>query len=83
MSTKDNKKASTTIGASSYILVDIKCRICGKTYLFRMIQRDLEDYQSGKIHAQDIKYLSADERELLISKTCGKCYDRIFANDED
>lgn len=79
----DDKTAPTTIGASSYILVNTECRMCGKTHSFRMVQKDLEDYQSGKIYAQDIKYLSADERELLISRICGECYERIFADDED
>jgi hypothetical protein len=41
--------------------------------------KDLSDWKSEKKYIQDaMPYLSDSEREILISKTCGECFDKIF-----
>jgi hypothetical protein len=41
--------------------------------------KDLSDWKSEKKYIQDaMPYLSAGEREILISKTCGECFDKMF-----
>jgi hypothetical protein len=42
-------------------------------------RKDMLDWLAGKDFIQDLMpYLSAAERELLISKTCGSCFDKLF-----
>jgi hypothetical protein len=41
--------------------------------------KDLSDWKSEKKYIQDaMPYLSAGEREILISKTCDECFDKMF-----
>jgi len=41
--------------------------------------KDLSDWKSEKKYIQDaMPYLSDSEREILISKTCGECFDKMF-----
>lgn len=58
------------------------CRECGRTYIVDVKMDDYLDWINGKGLIQDIfPYLSAGERELLISGICGECFDRIFGVD--
>ena len=41
-------------------------------------------WRSGEHIQQAMPYLTSDEREILISKICGRCYDMMAAGgDED
>ena len=55
--------------------------MCGKTYAVYVTAESFEEFSSpNRRHIQDIfPYLNADERELLISNTCAKCWDDMFA----
>ena len=47
-------------------------------------REDMVDWLSGKGFIQDsLPYLTMDERELLISRTCGNCFDKMFPPDLD
>lgn len=60
----------------------IKCPLCGKLQNVAVESADYADFLEGK-HAQDaFPYLSASERELLISGICGECWNRIFPDAE-
>jgi len=55
------------------------CRLCGKLVGMLVNPKDLSDCKSEKKYIQDaMPYLSDSEREILISKTCGECFDKIF-----
>ena len=58
------------------------CLRCGETTVIRANVSDIVAWQNGELIQDVLSYLSDDERELLISKTCGKCFD-IFFSDED
>ena len=58
------------------------CLRCGETTVIRANVSDIVAWQNGELIQDVLSYLSDDERELLISKTCGKCFD-IFFGDED
>ena len=60
----------------------VTCQWCRKEYTLFITVKDYREWQQGK-HAQHaFPYLSADDRELLISRTCGKCFDEMFPEDE-
>jgi hypothetical protein len=58
--------------------VTAECRLCGRTYELKVNPGDFMDWRKGK-HIQDaMPYLSAGDRELLISGTCESCFDELF-----
>lgn len=62
----------------SFVL-DAKCWRCGKVTAIILNKEDLVDWMSGSGPIEKILYyLSANERELLISNTCGECFDNLF-----
>jgi hypothetical protein len=57
------------------------CIQCKTNHELQVNDQDMIRFHNGE-HIQDVMpYLSADERELLISGICGKCFDEIFADD--
>ena len=63
---------------------DVQCRQCGVVYNILANRDDIQDWLSGSGYIQDILgYLSAAERELLISGTCDVCWKNMFGSDED
>ena len=54
------------------------CLRCGETTVIRANVSDIVAWQNGELIQDVLGYLSKEERELLISKTCGKCFDDIF-----
>lgn len=66
--------------------VQVRCVCCGKPHTLKVNEKDYELYLSqNRPHIQDIfPYLSPAERELLISRTCEECWNKMFAiEDED
>lgn len=63
---------------SDKVTIKVTCPKCGKIYKVRVYPEDWEDYQNGKLVQDAFPYLSADERELLISKICPDCWDKLF-----
>ena len=62
----------------SFIL-DAKCWHCGSNTIIILNKEDLVDWMSGSGPIEKVLYyLSANERELLISNTCGACFDSLF-----
>ena len=64
----------------------VRCKMCGMIYTIMYNRSDMIDWLSGQGFIQDIMpYLSDSERELLLSNTCGECFDKLFPpldNDE-
>ena len=43
---------------------------------------DYTSWENGSLIQDAMPYLSAGEREVLISGTCGKCFDKMFGSEE-
>jgi hypothetical protein len=59
------------------------CRRCGE---FHELQPTIAGYiawHNGVLIQDAMPELSASERELLISGTCGKCFDELFGLSSD
>ena len=64
----------------SPLTIATKCPFCGKTQNVVVETADYVDFRKRK-HAQDaFPYLSASERELLISGLCAECWNFMFTN---
>lgn len=55
------------------------CKHCGAEYILTVNKSDMYDWYSGSLPIQQaLHYLSASERELILSGTCGDCFDKMF-----
>ena len=63
--------------------VEITCGDCGKKKSFIVNPTDLQAWEDGT-HIQDaMPYLTAAQRELLISRTCNDCWQKMFCFSEE
>lgn len=54
------------------------CISCRTVHIINMTQTEMKKIDSG-VHIQDaLPNHSADDRELLVSGMCGKCFDKMF-----
>lgn len=65
---------------SDKVTIKVKCPKCGKTYYLHVYPEDWKNYQEGMLVQDAFPYLSADERELLLSKICPDCWDKLFGH---
>lgn len=57
----------------------IFCKSCSREYIVFVNVEDVESWLSGSGLIQDVMpYLSANDREMLISHTCPECWDKLF-----
>ena len=65
------------------MLYTVTCEGCENVHTFALDQKALEAWQSGVHVQQAFPELSDDERELLISGTCGASWEEMFPEEED
>ena len=58
-----------------------QCVSCKDTHVLMVNKNDLKRWESGARIQDAMPYLTPDERELLISGICGKCFDRMLGED--
>ena len=64
--------------------ISVQCVMCHNNITLMVAQEDSDEYKSGpeRRHVQQIfPYLTAGERELLISRTCDSCWQTMFGED--
>lgn len=65
------------------VTVSIPCRQCGVVHKVRVGLDDLEAWQSGENLVQEaFPYLSAEQRELLLTRICSDCWNNMFGQPE-
>lgn len=68
----------------NFVNLKVRCRCCGKECPISVDLEDLGAWQRGEKLVQDaFPYLSASKRELLLTRTCPECWDRMFAQYDD
>lgn len=65
------------------ICVVTQCPFCGRGNEVEVNEADYWDWDDGKLAQDAFPYLSADEREMLISGICPTCWDKMFGSDEE
>ena len=59
--------------------LNIPCVCCSREYIVLVNAEDFEAWLSGSGLAQDIlDYLSANDREMIISSLCPECWEKVF-----
>ena len=59
------------------------CPFCGKAHEIAVIEMDYLDWQDGKLAQDAFPYLSASDREMLITGICEDCWNGMFVTDEE
>ena len=54
------------------------CDHCGHTEAISFNFDDYARWKDGEYIQFALDYLTPDQREMMISGTCGKCFDRFF-----
>lgn len=54
------------------------CKTCSKRIMLQFSASDYRRWKSGELIQRAMPYLTADERELLMTGQCGKCFDKMF-----
>lgn len=63
--------------------IHVPCRRCGEEIPVSVRPNDLTDWKNGKLIQNAMPYLTPGERELFISGTCDKCWDKMFNIGDD
>ena len=61
--------------------ITIPCIHCGVKQHLEVKPADIAKWRNGAMAQAAFPYLSADDREMLISQTCGVCWDDMFKFD--
>lgn len=59
------------------------CPFCGHANEVAVNEADYWDWDDGAAAQNAFPYLSADEREMLVSGICPKCWAKTFGDDEE
>lgn len=63
------------------VSVNAQCRSCGECQKISFNANDWQRWQEGEYIQEAMPYLSAAEREMLISQICDTCFDAMFPED--
>lgn len=56
------------------------CQGCGEIHELHVREKDVIAWKNGTLIQNAMPYLSAEERELMISGFCSKCFINMFQN---
>ena len=57
------------------------CPICGQYHEVLVYEDDYAAWQNGALAQEVFDYLTPDEREIIISGICSKCWDKMYVED--
>jgi hypothetical protein len=60
----------------------IQCRRCLRLIDVPITKEQFAAWQAGKYIQDAAPNLTPGQREMLISRTCGQCFDEMFGEDE-
>lgn len=64
------------------VCVITQCPFCGHAHEVEVNETDYWDWQDGALAQDAFPYLSADEREMLISGIDSECWNKMFGGEE-
>ena len=65
------------------VTVVTQCPFCGRANEVAVNEEDYWAWDDGELAQVAFPYLSANEREALISGICPTCWDKMFGGDEE
>ena len=64
------------------VVVVTYCPFCGEAHEIAVNEMDYLDWKDGELAQNAFPYLSADEREMLISGICPSCWNSMFGGED-
>lgn len=67
-------------------IVEVTCRMCNEKIELKVCEEDFNEYAYSphrRLIQEIFPYLTPAERELLISSVCGKCWSKLFSDDDE
>ena len=61
----------------------IKCRECQQIKFVEASEDGVKKWQQGELIQRALPELTAEEREMLISRICPECWNKMFKEDEE
>lgn len=68
---------------SEWMTIDITCNMCGEAKRVEVPTEGYTRWKTGELIQRAMPMLSRDDRELLISGTCGKCFEELFTESDE
>lgn len=65
------------------VIVETYCPICHTSHNIEVEENDYLDWCEGKPTYDSFPYLSANDREMLITGVCPTCWDEMMPGDDD
>ena len=65
------------------VTIVTRCPFCGRANEVAVNETDYLDWQDGALVQNAFPYLSADEREMLISGICPTCWADTFGDEDE
>lgn len=62
--------------------ITLTCRLCKTEHTLNVTQQQLNRHANGELVQNVFPHLTTDERELLVSRICGKCFDEMYGDIE-
>lgn len=59
----------------------VTCRFCEKEYDVPATPEQLTAWKTGLLIQVAMPNLTANQREMLLTQTCGPCWDKLFLDD--
>lgn len=63
--------------------LEARCPFCGKVSVVTVNEKDYEAWQSGALVQNAFPYLSANDREILVSGICEECWEGMFSTEDN
>lgn len=65
------------------VCVGRKCPFCGEYHEVLVSEADFAAWQGGELVQNAFPYLSVDDREILVSGICPKCWAETFGEEDE
>ena len=65
------------------INIEVRCIHCQTNHIIPVDHTGYIQWIQGALIQQVLPGLSEDQRELLISRTCGECWDDMFSEEDE
>ena len=80
---QERKKLMSTHVRQQYVNVEIQCKMCRKVYSIDLPILGYFAWELGSYVQDAFPDMPASLRELLISKICSTCFDKLCGDDDD
>tara|TARA_R110002012_G_scaffold310454_1_gene518719 strand:+ start:894 stop:1115 length:222 start_codon:yes stop_codon:yes gene_type:complete len=65
------------------LVLELECKYCDYEEVITVHEADYIAWHNGELIQDVMYYLTDSQRELIISDTCGDCFDKFFPEDKD